>query len=72
MKLGLKGLRAERGLSQEEAAKGAGVTIHAIKMAERFPEKLSIKNAVAICTFYGVHLDDIFLPVNYAEREVCD
>ncbi len=62
MKITFRALRVNRNLTQKELAEKAGITIHAARLADSFPERLSALLIVKLCNFYEVSFDDIFLP----------
>lgn len=69
MKVTLKALRVNSGLTQNEAAHKIGVSRPTLKNWEcnyTFP---NMKQLARICEVYGCGMGDIFLPREFALRE---
>ena len=69
MKVSLKAMRTNAGITQTEAAKAVGVTkktIHSWETSKTYP---SIMQLLKLCKIYGCGVDDIFLPDKLAQSE---
>ncbi len=56
----MRELRRLRGLSQEELAERAGLTLEAISRAERGRSEITISSLVQVCEAMGLHLSEFF------------
>lgn len=59
----IKVLRAIKNISQKELAEAVGITQQTISSAEN-TSKMSLTTAKKIADYFGVSIDDIFLPNN--------
>lgn len=69
MKVTLRALRVNRGLTQSEAAEKIGVTRQTIQKWEASETFPTMKQLATICSVYGCGMGDIFLPNELARRE---
>lgn len=67
MKVSLKALRVNAGLSQKEAAKNIGITAKTIQNWESNETFPTAAQLVKICAIYNCSLNDIFLPDTLAK-----
>ena len=68
MKITLKAARANKGLTQQEAADRIGVSRWTYMFMESHPERATVENAKKACDVFGVGMDDIiFLPTDQPE-----
>ena len=69
MKVSIKALRVNSGLSQVEAAEKIGVTGRTLQNWEKYKTFPMADQLLKICTVYGCELSDIFLPDMLAKSE---
>jgi len=65
----LEAARVNAGLSQEEAAKKAGVTRFTIANWENGKTRISNAQALGLANIYGIPLEHIFLPVEFPKSK---
>ncbi len=58
----LKELRARKNITQSEAAAALGVSPTTYNAWEKDISNVGISKVITVAEFYGVKLDDIFLP----------
>lgn len=61
-KFTLKGIRAQREMTQAEIAEKMGVTIAAVSVWEKNKGDMSARQFAQLCDIYNVSRDDILLP----------
>ena len=73
MKVSLKAARVNAELKQSEVAEKMGVTVDRIKYLEtkEGSARITYETLLALCSLYNCTPDDIFLPIDYPESEVC-
>lgn len=69
MKVSLRGLRADRRMTQAEVAKKIGVSKRTIMKWENNETSPTGIQLMKLCEIYDVELNDIFLPDKLAKRE---
>lgn len=69
MKVTLKALRVNSGLTQTEAAQKIGVSRVTLKNWENSYTYPNMRQLARICETYGCGMADIFLPSEFALRE---
>lgn len=67
MKVSIKALRVNAGLTQSEAAKKLGITSRTLQNWENYDSYPTAVQLVDICSVYGCDLGDIFLPEKLAK-----
>jgi len=75
MKYSLKELRARKGKTQKQVAADLGITYQTYNAWEKNPSNLRVSKVMELADYFGVTLDEIFLPDNLkrvqAEENVC-
>jgi len=66
LKISLRGLRANKNLSQTQVAEIIGVTKETISNWERYKTSPDIESVLKLCKIYDCELDNIFLPDKFA------
>lgn len=69
MKVSLRGLRADRRMTQAEVAEKIGVSKRTIMKWENNETSPTGIQLMKLCEIYDVELNDIFLPDKLAKRE---
>lgn len=69
MKITLKALRVNAGLSQKEVAKKLGISNNTLIKWERYLSYPRVLQLDKMCKLYGCSMDDIFLPDNLTKSE---
>lgn len=64
----LRELREERGLTQEDMAKLINVTLVGYHFYETGKRNIPANKAIEIANFFGIKIDDIFLPNTFSIR----
>lgn len=67
MKVSIKALRVNAGLTQSEAAEKLGITSRTLQNWENYDSYPTAVQLVDICSVYGCDLGDIFLPEKLAK-----
>ena len=67
MKISLRALRINAGMSQENVASEVNVTKRTIQSWEQYKTYPNAAQLVKLCSVYGCSLDDIFLPDSLAK-----
>lgn len=62
MKFTIKELRARKNVTQAKAAKDLGVSVQTYNAWEKDISNVKVSKVLAIAEYYGVSLNDIFLP----------
>lgn len=60
----LKELRARKDVTQEQAAKDLGVSTQTYNAWERDVSNVAISKVMRVAEYFGVDLEEIFLPCN--------
>jgi transcriptional regulator with XRE-family HTH domain len=73
MKVSLKAARVNAELKQSEVAEKMGISVDRVKYLEtkEGSARITYETLLALCSLYGCTPDDIFLPIDYPESEVC-
>lgn len=66
IKISLKSARTNAELTQKEAAIKSGLSLYAVKLAEKHPERISYETLVKLCDAYNIPVDQIFLLKDFA------
>lgn len=70
MKIRLKALRVNKGMSQAEVAEILGITVRTLQNWESYTTSPNAMQLVRLSEIYGCGLDNIFLPDELAKSEV--
>lgn len=63
----LKAARVNAGMTQDEVAKKAGITVQTLSSWEIGKSVPSPLNVFGLCSIYGISVDNIFLPEKLTE-----
>ena len=69
MKIKLKALRVNAGMTQDDVAKAMGVRRETVQNWESHKTFPNIASMDKLCTLYGCTMDDVFIPSSLAESE---
>lgn len=69
MKITMRAMRVNRGLTQEQIAKMLGVTKATVINWEKGKSIIDASSFLTLCSIYGCSADDIILPEKLAKRE---
>ncbi|PIC80514.1 transcriptional regulator [Sporosarcina sp. P18a] len=64
-------LRNERGLKQKDMAKLLDITVESYGLKERGQHQFRMDEMFSISHFFHIPIEDIFLPRNFGNNEVC-
>ena len=70
MKFTIKELRARKNVTQAKAAEDLGVSIQTYNAWEKDISNVGVSKVLAVAEYYGVSLNDIFLPDDLNEIQV--
>ena len=72
MKVSLKAMRVNSGMTMAEVAEALEITKDRVKYLETPTGSalISYEDLLALCALYGCTVDDISLPINYPKSEV--
>ena len=69
MRISMKAMRVNKGLTQEQLAKQLGVTKATVMNWEQGNSVMDAPTLLTLCSIYGCGVDDIILPKKLAKRE---
>ena len=70
MKFTIKELRARKNVTQAKAAEDLGVSVQTYNAWEKDISNVGVSKVLAVAVYYGVSLNDIFLPDDLNEIQV--